>query len=60
MLGDVYKRQLDEWNSYGFHYSSQLNDKSKAVWYTHTDLDYDIFKKIDEDIRQPILEKVKL
>ena len=44
--------------SYGFHYASQLNDRSKSVWYTHTDLDYDIFKKIDEDIRQPIIEKV--
>jgi hypothetical protein len=46
-------------SSYGFHYSSQLNNHSKAVWYTHTDLDYDVFEQIDKDIRQPIIEKVK-
>ncbi len=51
-------RITDFHKTYGFNHLSKLNEDSKAVWYTHTDLDYDFFKKIDEEIRQPIIEKI--
>ena len=50
----------DGYKSYGFNYSTKVGvGNSKYTWYSHTDLDLDMFKKIKNEIRKPIIEKVK-
>lgn len=45
---------------YGYNYSSHIGAGNPLyTWYSHTDLDIEIMKKIKDEIRGPIIEKVK-
>ena len=49
-----------KFNGYGFGYSSNIGvGNALNNWYSHTELDVEIMKKIIEDIRGPIIEKIK-
>jgi len=50
----------DVHQSYGFNYSSKMGiGNRKYNWLSHTDLELETFKIIKNDIREPILRKVK-
>lgn len=50
----------DRFQTYGFNYSSKMGiGNRKYNWYSHTDLDIELFKIIRDDIRKPILIAVK-
>jgi len=46
--------------SYGFNYASKVGvGNSSYTWYSHTDLELEQFRTIYNEIRKPIIEKIK-
>tara|TARA_Y100001963_G_C6791173_1_gene455471 strand:- start:3753 stop:5309 length:1557 start_codon:yes stop_codon:yes gene_type:complete len=49
----------DNYHSYGFNYSSKMGiGNRKYNWLSHTDLDLDVFRTIQKEIRRPILKAI--
>lgn len=50
----------DIFDSYGYNYTSQLEiGNAQNSWYTHTDLELETFRKIKEEIRDPLVKQIK-